>query len=300
MTVYLGGFGEVQLQRTSEGASKSAVISAADVNTARRRFSFDFDSNFLVSGDRIEIASTNGATLAFMPTSAWNVGAKQPAGSWFAHIDELGGIRLYGSYAESLAGDVATAYALEAIVADIPITVTIVNDTSAVLAQVASFELNTNRQVVDVTCLGDEFEQKYSTLISGSGSFNAFWDYLPPKTAIGASNEVSNYLLQLAIRTEAGSQFKAKLYLKKANIGENLPPNARDDEIWYEFDGVITEAAVNFEPASAVQITANYVTTGPIRLRTRVIAQDKILQENLDDIRLEQDATASLLQEGAL
>ena len=298
MSVYLGSYGYVELQRKSGRGNKASSIEPSDINVSRRRFSFDFETGFLVSGDRIEITSTDGSVLEFMPASAWNVGVKQSSGSWYVHIDEIGGVRLYATFDDALGGETTTAYALEAIVTAIPVTVSIANDIPSILAQCSYFELNTNREVVDVTVLGDEFRNQFSGLITGSGSFRAFWDYLPLYTKSGPG-ETANYLLQLAIRTEVGSEFSARLYLKAARSGESGSPLAVDDEIWYEFDAVISQAGVNFSPENAVEITADFITTGPIRLRAKTAPTDKILQENEDDIRLEQDATASLLQETA-
>lgn len=296
MSVYLGSYGYVELQRKSAQGSKTSSINPSDINVSRRRFSFDFETGFLVSGDRIDISSTNGSVLAFMPTSAWNVGVKQSSGSWYVNVDEIGGVKLYATFDDALRGETSSAYALEAIATSIPVNVTIANDVPNILAQCTYFELNTNREVVDTTVLGDEFRNQYSSLITGSGSFRAYWDYLPlyQKNNPG---ETANYLLQLAIRTEVGSEFSARLYLKAASYNEAGSASTTDDEIWYEFDAVISQAGVNFSPENAVEITADFVTTGQIRLRAKTTPTDKILQENTDDIRLEQDATASLLQE---
>jgi hypothetical protein len=44
-------------------------------------------------------------------------------------------------------------------------------------------------------------------------------------------------------------------------------------------------------------MTADFITTGPIRLRVSDGSASKILQEDDDEIRLEQNAAASLLVE---
>lgn len=296
MSVYLGGYGLVELRRSSELAEKTSVVNPADVNTARRRFSFDFDHGFLNSGDQIEIRSTNGANLAFVDASGWLVNTVQSAGNWYIHVDELGGIRLYDTFDKSIEGVQAQAIPLTAIATNIPIAVRITNLTPRILAQCTYFELNTTREAVDTTALGEEFRSQYSSLISGSGNFRAYWEYLPAyaKETIGES---AHYLLQLAVRTEVGSKFSAKFYLKVG--GEDGTKTSFDDEIWYEIDGIITQAGVNFSPDAAVEINADFVTTGPIRLlaNTSPLVTTKILQEDTGDIRLEQNFASSLLQE---
>lgn len=294
MSVYLGSYGLVELRRSSELAEKTSLVNPGDVNVSRRRFGFDFDSGFLHSGDQLEIRTTDGTDLDFVDATGWLVNAVQDAGHWYVHVDELGGIRLYDTFDKAVEGLQNQAIVLTSIARNIPIAVRIVNSIPRILAQCSYFELNTTREAVDVTVLGDEFRSQYSSLISGSGNFRAYWEYLPTYEK-QLTAESANYLLQLAIRTEVGSKFGAKFYLKVGNeIGNRT---TIDDELWYEIEGVITQAGVNFSPDNAVEISADFVTTGPIRLLAKTIPSEKVLQEDLGDIRLEQNASASLLQE---
>jgi len=294
MSVYLGSYGLVELRRSSELAEKTSVVNPGDVNVSRRRFGFDFDSGFLHSGDQLEIRTTDGTDLDFVDATGWLVNAVQDAGHWYVHVDELGGIRLYDTFDKAVEGLQNQAIVLTSIARNIPIAVRIVNSIPRILAQCSYFELNTTREAVDVTVLGDEFRSQYSSLISGSGNFRAYWEYLPTYEK-QLTAESANYLLQLAIRTEVGSKFGAKFYLKVGNEMGNR--TTIDDELWYEIEGVITQAGVNFSPDNAVEISADFVTTGPIRLLAKTIPSEKVLQEDLGDIRLEQNASASLLQE---
>jgi hypothetical protein len=294
MSVYLGLHGLVELRRMSDVTQKTSLVNPGDVNVSRRRFSFDFDTGFLNTGDELEITSTNNADLGFIDPTGWLTGVRQPSGSWYINVDDLGGIRLYNTYDKALSGIQSDAIVLTTIAADIPISVRIANAIPHILAQCTYFELSTNREAVDTTALGDEFRSQYSSLISGSGSFRAFWDYLP-QSLNNDSTENAHYLLQLAVRTEIGSRFGAKLYLKTSGNGKNA--EAIDDLIWYEIEGVISQAAVSFASDSTVEVTTEFVTTGPIRLLSKTSPTDKILQENTDDIRLEQNAAAALLRE---
>lgn len=294
MSVYLGSYGLVELRRSSELAEKTSVVNPGDVNASRRRFSFDFDAGFLNSGDQLEIRTTDGTDLDFVDATGWGVGTVQDAGHWYINVDELGGIRLYDTFDKAIEGLQSQAIVLTSIARDIPIAVRVSNLIPHILAQCTYFELNTNREAVDVTALGDEFRSQYSSLISGSGNFRAYWEYLP-SYAKQSTAESAHYLLQLAIRTEVGSKFASKFYLKVSN--ERGDATSIDDEIWYEVEGLITQAGVNFSPENAVEISADFVTTGPIRLLAKTTPSDKVLQEDAGDIRLEQDSTASLLQE---
>jgi hypothetical protein len=295
MAVYLGTFGRVTLQRKSDQGALESVINPSDVNTTRKRFSFDFDQGYLITGDQIEITSTNGATLAWVSTAGWASGAKQSNGKWFVNVDELGGIRLYSTFANAVNGGSANAIALDTIATDIPIRVVIANTQRRILGAITSYELSTQRESVDITALSDQFRSQWSSLMSGSGRISCQWDY---KDCCGNGQyETAQYLLQLALRTEVGSEFNAQLYLKTDQYNPSGVAGQADDQIWYEISGVITGSAVQFAPGTIVEMTAEFITTGPIRLKVKTISDNKVLQENTDDILLDQDATASLLQE---
>jgi len=294
MSVYLGSYGLVELRRSSELAEKLSVVNPGDVNVSRRRFSFDFDAGFLNSGDQLEIRTTDDTDLDFVDASGWVVNSVQESGHWYINVDELGGIRLYDTFDKSIEGLQTQAIVLASIERDIPIAVRVTNLVPHILAQCTYFELNTSREAVDTTALGDEFRSQYSSLISGSGTFRAYWEYLP-SYAKESSAESAHYLLQLAVRTEVGSKFGSKFYLKVGNeIGDGT---SIDDEIWYEVDGLITQAGVNFSPDNAVEITADFVTTGPIRLLAKTTPSDKLLLQDDGEIVLEQNGTSVLLQE---
>jgi hypothetical protein len=295
MTVYLGTFGRITLERKSSEGFFESVINPSDVNTARKRFSFDFDEGFLITGDQVEITSTNGATLGWIDETGWSSGVKQSSGKWFVNVDELGGIRLYSTFPNAMNGGNANAIALDTIAADIPIRVVVANSQRRILGAITSYELSTQREAVDITALSDQFRSQWSSLMSGSGRISCQWDY---KDCCGNGEyEAAQYLLQLALRTEVGSEFNAQLFLKTNAYNPSGVAGQADDQIWYEIDGVLTGSAVQFTPGSIVEMTAEFITTGPIRLKVKAYTDNKILQQSGDDILLDQDATASLLQE---
>ena len=157
------------------------------------------------------------------------------------------------------------------------------------LAQVNSFELNTERETVDTTTLSDEFRSRISTLMSGSGRMSCFWEYTGD-----TANELPNYLVELSLRTKVGSQFHAKFYIKASGYNPG-GVSARDaDEVFYDFDAVITACAVQFAPDNTVQITADFITTGAVELKMNTFVPDDLLQEDSGEIRLDQDGAAKL------
>jgi hypothetical protein len=173
---------------------------------------------------------------------------------------------------------------------NIPIKVVVQNAAFRMLAQCNGFELNTERETVDTTTLSDEFRSRVNSLMSGSGRMSGFWEYTGD-----TENELPHYLLELSLRTRVGSQFKGRFYLKTNSYNPGGVLERSSDEIWYEFTGVLTACAVQFTPSSAVEITADFITTGPIEVRMDVLQPGAIVQEDLDDILLDQDAAAKLL-----
>lgn len=286
MSVYLGTFGKVELQRQFDGNDLQSTINPSDVNATAKRFSFDFEHGQLLSGDQIEITSTDGSALDFI-SSYTDTNVKK-----FIHVDELGGIRLYDSFANAVNGGSVNATALAAPANDIPVRVVVRNAGRRLLAQCNSFELNTERETVDTTTLSDEFRTRISTLMSGSGRMSCFWEYTGD-----TANELPNYLVELALRTRVGSQFKARFYIKTNGYNPGGVAARADDEIFYEFTGVLTACATQFAPDNTVQIQADFITTGTIQLRMTLETPDKLLQEHSDDILLEQGTTDALALE---
>jgi len=286
MTVYLGTFGQVELKREFDGGELTSVINTSDVSVSAKRFSFDFDHGQLLTGDQIEVVSTDSSALDFISGYSDNAVKK------FIHVDDLGGIRLYDSFAHAVNGGSTNATALAAPGNNIPIKVFVENAAFRLLAQCNGFELNTERETVDTTTLSDEFRSRVNSLMSGSGRMSGFWEYTGD-----TANELPHYLLELSLRTKVGSQFRGRFYLKTNTYNPSGVADHSDDQIWYEFTGVLTACAVQFTPSSVVEITADFITTGPIEIRMDVVPVNKVLQEDADDILLDQDAAAKLLLE---
>jgi len=283
MSVYLGTHGKVELQREFNGGSLFSTINTGDVNVTKKRFSFDFDHGQLLTGDQIEITSTDGSALDFIDSYTDSSVKK------FIYVDELDGIRLYDSFANAVAGGKTNATSLAAPGDDIPVEVEVKNASHRVIAQVNSFEINTERETVDTTSLSDEFRTRVNTLISGSGRISAFWEYTGDTT-----NELPNYMMELALRTRVGSNFEGKFYLKVKDYNPSGVTDRSNDEIWYQANGIITAAAVQFAPDNTVQITADFITTGEIQIRMELETADTTLTEGGDEVVLDQDDTASL------
>ena len=295
MGIYLGNIGNIELTRKSLEGSKESVVNPSDVNGTRNRFSFDFNEGFLISGDLVAISTTDGTDLDFVSPSGWSDGTVHESGKWYIFVDELGGIRLYDNFNDSLEGSSAGLVELADISRDIPIKVEVEDFAGRLLASISDYELNTTRETVDITTLSDEHRQQYSSLISGSGRLTAQWDYVNE-----SNQEPVHYLMQLVLRTEIGSAFHAKFFIKTdgatASAGSFAGTQA-NDQLWWEFDAIVTSSATSFAPGDIVISTIDFVATGPIRLRAQTIPRYKLLQETGDPIVLEQGGGYLLLEE---
>jgi len=295
MGIYLGQIGQIELTRKSSEGSKQSIVNPSDVNAGRNRFSFDFDEGTLITGDLLEISTTDGTDLDFVDASGWADSTVHPSGNWYVFIDELGGIKLYDTFANSLDGGVTGVITLAAIARDIPISVIVRDRDSRIVGEVTDYELNTNREVVDISVLGDEYRQQYSSLISGSGRLTAHWDYTNNK-----GQESVNYLMQLVLRTEIGSLFHGKFYIKAedttAQTG-SFEASQINDSLWWEFDALVTAAAVSFTPDNIIVGTIDFAATGPIKLRASTRVDRYLLQEDTGKLELEQAADSYLLLE---
>jgi len=297
MGIYLGNIGNIEITRKSFEGGKESIVNPSDVNASRNRFSFDFDEGYLIAGDFVEFSTLDGTNLDFVAPSGWADGAVQPSGNWYVFIDELGGIRLYDNFDDSLEGSSAGLVRLASIARDIPIRVVVRDRDTRLLACVAEYELNTNRETVDITSLSDEYRQQYSSLITGSGSLTAQWDYVN-----NSGREPVQYLMQLVLRTEIGSGFHAKFYIKSENTsasGGSFDATQVNDSLWWEFDAIVTNSATSFVPGDIIVSRIDFVATGAIKLRARTTTASRLLQESGGSILLEQGGRLLLEGEGA-
>lgn len=295
MGIYLGLIGNIELTRTALEGAKQSILNPNDINASQDRFSFDFEEGFLVTGDFIEITATDGTNLDFIDTSGWASNTVHSSGAWYIFVDELGGIRLYASFAASLDGGTQGRVPLVAINRNIPINVIIRDRESRVLGDIIEYELNTNRETVDITTLSDEYRQQYSSLISGSGRLTARWDYTNNR-----HEEPVNYLMQLVLRTEVGSTFHGRFYIKAPDtpaFAGSFEASQINDSVYWDLNGIITASAVSFAADQVITGVIDFISTGPIRLRTSTQVPNRLLQEDTGKIKLEQNGAAFVLLE---
>jgi hypothetical protein len=282
MGIYLGDSGHVELQRASLDGPLHGTLDGADVNEARKRFSFDLDHSALITGDKIEIRTQDGSDLQLVAGHAY------PDWTGYINIDDAGGISLYATFGDALTGNRSHALPLQAPTTPQPISVHTAYSRYRCLANISSYELTTNRETVDITSLGEEFRNQYTKgLISGQGTLNCLWNY-KASLCDGTSErmEFPHYLAQLCILTQQGADFQGRFYLDTSTSNSYL---------WYEAACVITNVATTFDPGQVIRSTVQFVTTGPVRLHMGM-PPAYLLQES-GDLILQEDGSPLLLED---
>lgn len=298
MAVYLGNAGLVQLQRAGSGLFHTE-LNPGDVDASAKRFSFDFPDGTFVTGDRITLRrlEANGSVstqmLDFVAATGWEDGQQHPDGAWFVNVDPVGGVRLFKAWKDALRGNAADAVLLQAPASSYRVVAGLTEGAAArCLGEVISYELSTDRAAIDVTSLGDAFQQRISGLISGGGSVECFWDWQPNncnQRGLPEDAELAHYMHQLVLRQQLGSTFRGVFFLKTAGtepITEDLDSVAAKTALFYAVDCLITEVGMAFEPTEPVRSKINFVTTGEIQL-LYTVPDDYLLQEDADRINLE-------------
>lgn len=307
MAVWLGQAGGLRLQRKASGRL-FAFISPSDVDVSQKRFGFDRAVTALVTGDAVWIRRVDeqgqplAALLDFVDPSGWRDGQSHNDGRWFVNVDPVGGIRLYDSWANALAGRTVSAIDLRKPSGTYRLSIQVEDGGADCLAQTIGWELNTNRDVADISGLGDGFQQNMGTLVSGSGVVDCLFDFQSRgcDSAYGwGVTESAVYLHQLVLRQEIGAEFTGVFLLKQEGalpLNVVLGQEEQRRELFYRCDCVITDVGVALSPTEAIHSKIGFVTTGPIQLLYDVPAGfllqeqppgDKVLQETDFGILLE-------------
>ena len=292
MSIYLGQHGRIELRRTFANKEISTTIDSSEVVAAKKRLAFDFvsqgDTSELITGDEIEIRADSN--LVFL-------GLSTKSAKYFLNKDELGGVRLYNSYAHAISGGITNAISLTAQSEgwSLSVKITVQNAIPRILGQISSYELNTERSNVDITAIGEKYRKSHADLISGSGRIQMAWDYRD--TQGSGEYETPHYLQQLLHRTQAGSTFKAHFFLKTSGYTPSGAAGTLLDVIYYDVWGLLTNTAFQFSSTETVDMTANFITTGEIKYTVKTETEYNALKEDDGDIVLEQDSSANLLLE---
>jgi hypothetical protein len=285
MAIYFGSTGFIELKRDALNSQIGTSLNPADVNTTKKRFSVENINGSLITGDQVEIETVDGSNLELLS------GHSFPDLRKFIHIDDMGGIKLYDTFATALAGEVADALTLTAPSSTKDILIRTRNTRFRPLAKITEFEITTTRDTVDVTNLGEEFRQQYENgLISGQGTIQTIWQHrnFQNDTSDFSSPEFPVYLSQLLVRVQQGADFEGRFYVYN-------DPSQSTNSVWYQSMCVVTNVAISVPASGLVEARIEFVTNGEIRLHNGV-PPAFLLQENSDKI-LQEDGNGILLED---
>jgi hypothetical protein len=288
MAVFLGNQGNVRLRRGIRipYAVLSDEIKPDDVNTVLNRLSFDGALENLLTGDRIDLTTTDARGLVCFSGASWSSGIVEDNISAYVHVNAVGGLRFFESFVDAVNNNRAAEYTLTAFAApSLQIEVKVRDVSANVLGNVTGYTLNTDREAIDATTLSDKFKRQYSAgVISGNGSIDCLFDY----TTTGIK-ETPLLMLQLIQRVDIGSEFDLALYLTDQSLNSSV------DNVFYELTAMVTRTGVTVDTDDIIRCTIDFVTTGEIRL---LIGQPVgyVLKEDDDRIEIEQSIDF-LLQE---
>jgi hypothetical protein len=280
MAIFLGRHGNVRLRRglAVPYALLEDQIKPDDVNLTLNRLSFDGALDNLITGDRIDISTTDARGLVCFAASAWSSVVVEPLISAYVHVNAVGGLRFFYQFENAINNNRAAELTLAAFAgAALAITVKVRDVSENVLGNVTGYTLNTDRETIDATSLSDKFRKQYSAgIISGSGSIDCLFDY----TSTGIK-ETPLLMLQLIHRVDIGSEFDLALYLTDKELNPSL------NNVYYEMQAMVTQTGVTVDSEDVIRCTIDFVTTGEIRLLIGEPA-GYVLKEDDDRIEIEQ------------
>ena len=144
------------------------------------------------------------------------------------------------------------------------------------MAQVSEFTINTNRDFVDTTTLGKEYAEKWkSGQILGNGSIKCQWNFRNLLCEGDCdTTEFVQYLAQILLRTDVGSEFAARFFLYY---------NPEDKSAWYDCPScLVSKVGVNVSPDQIIYMDVEFLMNGPFSLQTGR-PPNYLLVEDLDE-----------------
>ena len=134
-----------------------------------------------------------------------------------------------------------------------------------ILCDIREWSLELDAPSVDTTGVGEKFGEAVKSLVTGGGSADFFIDR---ECFQEEYQDNGLYLMRLLLMTQMdGCKAHAKFFM--IDNGENCRPTSCGSlggALWYETDILVTRNAVNIRPTDLVAGTANFVTTGEIKL----------------------------------
>ena len=131
-----------------------------------------------------------------------------------------------------------------------------------ILCDIREWSLELDAPAVDCTSVAEKFGNSVKSLVNGGGSVEFFID------RVCREEEQSDGLdlMKLLLMTEKGCEAEAEFWMiDRAGCGVDCDGLIYGD-LYYKTQILVTQTAINLRPTEMVAGTANFVTTGDIRL----------------------------------
>lgn len=130
-----------------------------------------------------------------------------------------------------------------------------------VLCEIREWSLELSAPAVETTSVAEKFGNSVKSLVTGGGSTEFFIDRACRPD--GESDGLE--LMKLLLMTEKGAKAEAEFWMVN-RPGDEANCNLVSGDLYYTADILVTQTAVNLRPTDLVAGTAQFVTTGEIRL----------------------------------
>jgi len=132
------------------------------------------------------------------------------------------------------------------------------------MMDIREWTLQLDAPSVDTTSVSEKFGEAVKSLVNGGGSTEFFVE----RQCMTDLQADSNTLMKLLFMTENGCNADARFYLiDREGCGYDCDSGLLKGELYYEASILITATAINVRPTEMIAGTAQFVTTGPIRLK---------------------------------
>ena len=116
---------------------------------------------------------------------------------------------------------------------------------------------------VDTTAISEKFGEAVKSLVTGGGSA----EFLIDRKCYDDNRDNGVLLMRLLLMTEKGCKASARFFLMSREDSDGGTCEQLSGDLFYESDLLVTASAVNVRPTEILAGTANFVTTGEIKLR---------------------------------
>jgi len=184
-------------------------------------------------------------------------------GDWWVHVDQLGQISFYNSRCGALAGCTNDRVDLEETV-ERGFTITPRDKDWQIICEVREWSLDLDGPSVDTTAVSEKWGEAVKSLVSGGGSTEFFID----RRCYDDDHDNGLMLMKLLLLTTKGCKASAQFWMldRGDTCDHDSCTGLIDGDLYYETDILVTQSAVNLRPTELVVGTAQFVTTGEIKL----------------------------------